>query len=321
MAANFLVLCPIDFSEHSRSALRVGQLIAEYRRGRVKAIAITDPLLVQAAAFAGGPEAFARETEHDLRSFVAETFQTAGTMPDVDIEVRSGRPAPEVLAASRESDADLIVMSTRGLSGFRKAFFGATTERVLRETAVPVLVTPAHDSGPVSFEDLRSRVRRVVAPVDLSEATPGQVSTAAAVAEVLGVPLVVAHVIEPFPLPAAWRSRLRSVDNERRSRADAALEDLAAKIQSSQRYETVRLYGDPAEEIAKLARDRDAGLIVIGLHSSPLFGPRMGSVTYRVLCLVSIPVLALPPRGAGTSGPRRHEPGIGDGTPAPPSTP
>jgi nucleotide-binding universal stress UspA family protein len=55
-------------------------------------------------------------------------------------------------------------------------------------------------------------------------------------------------------------------------------------------------YGEPAEEIAKLARDRDAGLIVIGLHVSALLGARMGSVTYRVLCLTSTLVLSLPPR-------------------------
>ena len=36
-------------------------------------------------------------------------------------------------------------------------------------------------------------------------------------------------------------------------------------------------------------------MIVIGLHGSPLAGPRMGSVTYRVLCLSQTPVLALPP--------------------------
>jgi hypothetical protein len=36
-------------------------------------------------------------------------------------------------------------------------------------------------------------------------------------------------------------------------------------------------------------------LIVMGLHSSPLLGPRMGSVTYRVLCLAHRLVLAVPP--------------------------
>jgi nucleotide-binding universal stress UspA family protein len=65
--------------------------------------------------------------------------------------------------------------------------------------------------------------------------------------------------------------------------------------------------GDPAEEIVKVAEARGAGLIVMGLHSSTLLGPRMGSVTYRVLCLTRTLVLALPPvasaeenaRGAG----------------------
>jgi nucleotide-binding universal stress UspA family protein len=59
-------------------------------------------------------------------------------------------------------------------------------------------------------------------------------------------------------------------------------------------------YGEPSEEIAKVANDRDVGLIVMGLHSSPLLGPRMGSVTYRVLCLAHTLVLALPPAPAGS---------------------
>jgi hypothetical protein len=33
----------------------------------------------------------------------------------------------------------------------------------------------------------------------------------------------------------------------------------------------------------------------MGLHASPLLGPRMGSVTYRMLCLSPTLVLALPP--------------------------
>ncbi len=61
------------------------------------------------------------------------------------------------------------------------------------------------------------------------------------------------------------------------------------------------MHGDPAEEIAKLARDRHAGLIVMGLHGSPLLGPRMGSVTYRVLCLAPGLLLAVPPARAAAS--------------------
>ena len=58
-------------------------------------------------------------------------------------------------------------------------------------------------------------------------------------------------------------------------------------------------YGDPAEELVKVAQDRRAGLVIMGLHGSPVTGPRMGSVTYRMLCLLHTPVLALPPERVG----------------------
>jgi hypothetical protein len=68
------------------------------------------------------------------------------------------------------------------------------------------------------------------------------------------------------------------------------------------------LTGEPSEEIVKLADARNRHRIVMGLHSSGLLGPRMGSVTYRVLCLTRALVLALPPVGAAAgagAGPAR----------------
>ena len=73
---------------------------------------------------------------------------------------------------------------------------------------------------------------------------------------------------------------------------------LASAALGTTAVESLVAFGDPAEEIAKLARERQAGLIVIGLHGSPMLGPRMGSVTYRVLCLAPALVLALPPMPA-----------------------
>jgi hypothetical protein len=54
-------------------------------------------------------------------------------------------------------------------------------------------------------------------------------------------------------------------------------------------------YGEPAEEIVKVAHDREVGLIVMTLVGSALEGPRIGSVTYRVLSAAGRLVLALPP--------------------------
>ena len=68
-----------------------------------------------------------------------------------------------------------------------------------------------------------------------------------------------------------------------------------SSLRSHVKPEALVADGDAAEEIAKIAHDRTTELIVMGLHASPLTGPRMGSVTYRVLCLAPTLVLALPP--------------------------
>jgi nucleotide-binding universal stress UspA family protein len=73
------------------------------------------------------------------------------------------------------------------------------------------------------------------------------------------------------------------------------MQEMAASLSDAVKTETLVISGDPADEIVKLADARHANLIVMGLHSSELLGPRMGSVTYRVLALTHKLVLAVPP--------------------------
>ncbi len=187
-------------------------------------------------------------------------------------------------------------MSTHGLTGMRKLFFGSTTERVLRETTMPVLVVPPSETVPQSIEDARRSIGRILVPVDLLPSSVHQIHVAGALSEALQVPLLATTVVEPVRSPLAARLHLPSIDLERRTRAEDALNELLAGVPKSLHPEALVAYGDPAEEIAKIAHDRHAGLMVIGLHGSPMLGPRMGSVTYRVLCLAQTLVLALPPQ-------------------------
>jgi universal stress protein A len=290
------VLCPIDFSDASRVALRYATAIAEHFCGRLVLVTINDPLMSEAAALTLGPAWLPEDADRELRRFFDETFDHHPTAPiELVCEVGIGKPAPEILRVAREYHCDLIVMSTRGATGVRKLFFGSTTERVLRETTLPVLCTRPSDAGPLSLDLIRARVRRVLVPVDFTPATSRQVQIARALGEALSVPVLLTHVIEPvrFPLPPALH--LPNTDTERRARAEKTLDELVRTIPAALKPEGLVVYGDPAEEIAKVAADRQAGLIVMGLHSSPLAGPRMGSVTYRVLCLSPTLVVALPP--------------------------
>jgi len=296
MAHRPSVLCPIDFSNPSRAALRYATAIAEHLRTQLTLLTVNDTLLAEAAELRAGPEWLPDDSERELRRFFEQTFEHRTLFPiDVDVVVTTGRPAQEILRVARERHCELIVMSTHGLTGMRKLFFGATTERVLRETTIPVLVTPAVEPGPLYLEDVRRLVGRVMAPVDLTTASKHQAQIACALASAVDAPLLLAHVVEPLHFPSPPGRRRPGVDGERRARSEQALQELIAAIPTQVKVEWLTAFGDPAEEIAKIARERRVGLIVIGLHASPLAGPRMGSVTYRVLCLSQTPVLALPP--------------------------
>ena len=293
------ILCPIDFSEASAGALRYAAAIADHFAARLIVLSVEDPLLTQAADIGSGVSWTPDEGRREVEQFVSRTFGAdSPKLAKLEYEAAVGKPAPEILRVARERSCDLIVISSHGLTGFRKLFFGSTTERVLRETSQPVLVTPPHDPGVVQVEDARRLIRRILVPVDLSPASARQTEVARGLADALGVRLILAHVIEPVKSRLASRVNLASVEADRRAVADEDMRRLLATIPAGAQPEALVAYGDPAEELAKVARDRQAGLVVMGLHGSPLHGPRMGSVTYRLLCLSPTLVLALPPRPA-----------------------
>jgi universal stress protein A len=289
------IVCPVDFSIASRGALRYAIAIAEHFGARLSVVTVNDPLLSEAADLQLGPGWLASRSERDLDRFIQQALD--GRTPHLDIvtHVTTGKPAQEILRRSHDDRADLIVLSSRGNSGVRKLFFGATTERILRETEFPVLVTPPHDPGAMTLETLKETLHHVLVPIDFMGATSRQVDVARAIADTLHATLILAHVVEPVWFATAVQPKLPNTDSERRHRADLQLADMTSPRHEGRQVELLTAFGDPAEEIAKIAADRQIGLIVMGLHASPRGGPRMGSVTYRVLCLASTLVLALPP--------------------------
>jgi universal stress protein A len=296
------VLCPLDFSEASAGALRYAAAVAEHFATRLLVLTVEDPLLTEAVDLGTGVVWSPEDCTREMEKFVARTFGAeSAILASIEYEVAVGKPAAEILRVARERSCDLMVISTHGLTGFRKLFFGSTTERVLRETTLPVLVTPPVDPGRVRLEEARKIIRRIVVPVDLSAESANQAQIANGLAEALTVPLILVHVIEPLKTRLAARLHIASIEANRRAVAEDGLNELVAKIPQQLHPEALVAYGDPAEELAKVVRDRQAGLVVMGLHGSPMLGPRMGSVTYRLLCLTQTLVLALPPKHADSA--------------------
>jgi len=290
------ILCPVDFSDASAGALRCAASIAMRLGTRLLVLTVEDPLLTEALDLGTGVMWSPEDCRRELVRFATKAVeQDAAHATALEYEVAVGRPAGEILRVARERSCDLIVMSSHGLTGARKLFFGSTTERVLRETACPVLVTPPVLKHSLRANDARQIVGRILVPVDLTVYSHDQVKMAAAVAEAVSVPLILVHVVEPVRTRLAARLHLTGIQADRRAAAEDRLKELAAAISVTVHTETLVAYGDPAEELSKIANDRRVGLVVMGLHGSRVLGPRMGSVTYRMLCLLKRAVLAVPP--------------------------
>ena len=291
------LLCPVDFSEPSRAALCYAAAIADHFGARMTVLSVDDPLLAEAAGGSGHATSLADATMEELKRFCRETLVDYATGPKrVAFKIRTGKPATEILREASESNAELIVMSSHGRSGMRKMFFGSTTERVLRETSVPVFITPDARPPVASLSGIASHINRILTPVDLTPASEPQLTVAAGLAEALSVPLIVTHVLEPIFIPHSVRALMPGGDAARRVDAEEQVGRMTASFASHVHVEPIVVTGDPSEEIITLAEARRANLIVMGLHSSGVLGPRMGSVTYRVLCRTDALVLALPPR-------------------------
>ena len=207
-----------------------------------------------------------------------------------------GDPATEIVALAEREHARLIVIATHGLSGYRKMLLGSTTEKVLRQTTVPVLVAPPPEHTPATTDPTKIDISRVLAPVDFSNECVRDVRAAAAIAHTLRVPLLLVHVVAPLKGLERLRPQLDTHNRVQIERAEQQIRELVSEAGGPADVETVVAVGSPAEEIARIAVERGVGLIVMGLRRQEhMFGPRPGSIAYRVLGLAPARVLALPP--------------------------
>ena len=290
------VVCAIDFSGASRGALRYAAALAEHFQGDLTVVTVDHPLLDDAAAVARGKGWLARQSADQLHTFVTTTFpHRSPQLAELHVVVKVGQAAAEILQTARDRRADLIVMSSHGATGFRRWVFGSTTARVLRQTTLPVLVTPATDPGPDHLEDLRRTLHSILVPVDMSGSTHSQVIIAVGLAEAFDAQVLLAHVLEPIGNRFPDQALLAAVDRRRQSIQRETLAELKAAVPPRLRPEVIERFGDPAHEIATIAQDRQVGAIVMGMHSTPGMGPRVGTVTYRMLCEAPVLMLALPP--------------------------
>jgi universal stress protein A len=289
------ILCPVDFSEQSRQALLWASTIAQHRGGEVTVLSVVEPLLAQAAGIRLGVDLARADVEPALREFVETTLpEHVRQASHVRTEVTLGDPAEGIIETARRRNVELIVMGTHGLGGVRKLLLGSTTEQVLRRTEWPVLAVPAGAVPVPAVEQPGVQLKKILLATDFRESAMAASQWAADLAAEIGVPLVLAHVVEPVIVPSRWQALTAELEGDRIASAQRMLDRLSASFHNTQAERVVSV-GRPADTIASLAVQHGAGLVVMGLANrddSPSRNP--GAIAYRVLRIAHVALVVVP---------------------------
>lgn len=126
------VLCPVDFSDESRAALRAAADLARRMSAELTLFhAETAESNLQEAAAPGGQLADWRREAERLGVMRVKTASAPG------------QPATAIVEAASSGSFDLIVMGTHGRTGRRGMLIGSVAESVVRSSRVPVLTVHA----------------------------------------------------------------------------------------------------------------------------------------------------------------------------------
>jgi nucleotide-binding universal stress UspA family protein len=299
-----LVLCPVDFSPPSADIARHAVAFAAIAQSlagaaRVTLLHVIEPLLVQAAAMSGDQTRLQDDCRHALAALASSVASTALAEPPA-LEIRTGLPHVEILKAAAERHATLIVLGTQGQTGAARLFFGSTAQRVLRETATPVLVVPPGASPLVQngAAGPTLALAHIIAAVDFGDTTAVTVQAAAGLAARTGAALTLAHAVTPARGLERWSGMVEAHQAQRVAKAGEELAMLAREVQAQVPEARASVTEGEAERVlASLAGQMPGTVMVMGVRrGGGLLGPQPGSTAYRVLSLSHVPVLVVPAR-------------------------
>jgi len=144
-----------------------------------------------------------------------------------------------------------------------------------------------------------TRIRRIMHPTDFSSASRPAFERAVALARGARAELIVLHVLSPI-LPVVGEGYIppqtyESIDAAGRKSAQRKLDALVARARKAGvRARALLLEGSAHDRIARAAKARRAGLIVMGTHGrSGLARFFVGSVASRVVSVAPCPVMTV----------------------------
>jgi nucleotide-binding universal stress UspA family protein len=134
------ILVPYDFSEASEEALHVAQQFASKFDSRIVLAYIETRPVVASLELAPMMMMPATDGSDDSRRALDEIAAGSGNL---EVIIRLGDPAVEIMAIIGELEPQLVCMGTHGRRGLARLVMGSVAETVVRGSRVPVLTVHA----------------------------------------------------------------------------------------------------------------------------------------------------------------------------------
>jgi nucleotide-binding universal stress UspA family protein len=291
------IVVATDFSPTAELAIARAKELAREHGAR---IVLVHAITLQPFA-AGGPElgTLPRDFEYQVREASAKRLEDLaeeirGEGIEVEAKVHSGLPAATANSVAEEARADLMVIGTRGLSGFKHLVLGSTAEEIIRHAPCPVLTVHPGDAHALD------RLAKVLLPTDFSE---DAVRAAHEVTRLFRKQAGSARIllVHAGQLPPLVQPILEELSFE-----PFTIEDLAASARENLEAESERIraagfeveivvrVGDPAAVITDLVASEGVSLVAMGTRGhSGLKHLVLGSTAERVVQHAACPVLTV----------------------------
>jgi nucleotide-binding universal stress UspA family protein len=301
------IMLPVDGSHFSELALPLAVRVAERSNARIHIVRVHTPSVPTPESIVSESyEDLVRDWEGDALRVALERATTSGVQATSQL-----LDGPIVYALQRYIEAasiDLVVMSTHGRSGIKRAVLGSVAEQCVRKTQVPILLLrPRGDDDvlPRHFVDWQ----RIMVPLDGTEASEAVLPQAVTFAQLTGAELVLTRAVTvPFDIsitisPEGLDDYAARMHSEAATYLHTVLLTLPADVKA--KYQTIT--GERASDaILRCAQAENADLIAMATHGRSGWARiAVGSVAETVLHKSATPVLLIKGTTERTSEDRR----------------
>ncbi|HUU39430.1 MAG TPA: universal stress protein [Desulfatiglandales bacterium] len=142
------ILFPTDFSEPSYEALKAADELASHFSAELVLIHVVSPVPMYPTPMTPSDFTssigFVTSYQQEMEVYAKESLdQVVQERVSKGIKSRTrvclGDAADEIVGTATDENADLIVIATHGLTGWRRFMFGSVAEKVVRLAQCPVL--------------------------------------------------------------------------------------------------------------------------------------------------------------------------------------